>query len=84
MNAKILKNLLMIFVLMVISSGCAEKIYVDRIVEVKVPQIVDIPEIKCYPGKETYTEEIKEMRLCIERYKEIISSYSEKGIDNEK
>lgn len=69
MNVMILKNCLMIFVLLVIS-GCSEKVYVDRPVEVKVPVKCVVPEVICSAGKPTYTEEIQEMRLCIERYKQ--------------
>lgn len=69
MNAKILKSLLTIFVVLVIS-GCADKVYVDRPIEVKVPVKCTIPDVVCYAKQPTYTEEIKEMRLCIERYKQ--------------
>jgi hypothetical protein len=58
-------------------SGCAEKVYVDRPVEVKVPQKVELPKVRCYVGQATYTEEIKEMRLCIERYKEVHKIYGD-------
>lgn len=81
MNARILKNYLTIFVTLVISAlfiGCADKVYVDRPYEVKVPVRVEIPTVKCYPKQETYTEEIKELRLCIERYKEVIDNYNKK------
>lgn len=74
MNVKILKSLLMIFVMLVIS-GCTQKVYVDRPVEVKVPVKVELPKVECYSGKKTYTEEIKEMRLCIERYKQVMENY---------
>lgn len=70
MNVKKLRNLLMILGLLGISTGCAEKVYVDRPVEVKVPVKCVVPEVKCFPGKGTYTEEISEMRMCIERYKQ--------------
>lgn len=70
MNVKILKNLLIVLALLGISTGCAEKVYVDRPVEVKVPVKCVVPEVKCFPGKATYTEEIAEMRMCIERYKQ--------------
>ena len=69
MSVKISKCLLMIFVVLGIS-GCAEKEYVDRPVEVKVPVKCEVPEVKCFPGKKTYTEEIKELRMCIERHKQ--------------
>ena len=51
-------------------SGCTEKVYVDRPVTVKVPVKCKVPEVKCNAGQDTYTGEIREMRLCIERYKE--------------
>ena len=70
MNVKTLKSLLIVFVLLVISTGCADKVYVDRVVEVKVPVKCIVPEVVCYAGQDTYTEEIKEMRLCIERHKQ--------------
>ena len=70
MNVKKLRNLLMILGLLGISTGCTEKVYVDRPVEVKVPVKCVVPEVKCFPGKATYTEEIAEMRMCIERYKQ--------------
>lgn len=69
MNVKILNSLLMIFVMLAIS-GCTEKVFVDRPVEVKVPVKCKVPEVKCFPGKKTYTEEIKELRMCIERHKQ--------------
>ena len=80
MNVKTLKSCLIILGLMatsIVISGCAEKVYVDRPVEVKVPQKVELPKVQCYAGQSTYTEEIKEMRLCIERYKEIHRIYGE-------
>lgn len=80
MSVKTLKNYLIILGLVVTSivvSGCTEKVYVDRPVEVKVPQKVDLPKVKCYSGQATYTEEIKEMRLCIERYKEVHTIYGD-------
>ena len=75
MSVKILKILLMIFVLLAIS-GCTEKVYVDRPVEVKVPVKAELPKVICYPGKPAYTEEIKELRLCIERYKQVMEKYN--------
>ena len=75
MSVKTLKILLMIFVLLAIS-GCTEKVYVDRPVEVKVPVKAELPKVVCYPGKPTYTEEIKELRLCIERYKQVMEKYN--------
>jgi len=88
MNVKTLKTYLIILGLVATSimmSGCSEKVYVDRPVEVKVPQKVALPKVQCYAGQATYTEEIKEMRLCIERYKEVHEMYGEtKRIINEK
>lgn len=72
MNAMILKSLLMIFVLLGIS-GCNEKVYVDRPIEVKVPVKCEVPKVVCTAGQATYTEEIREMRLCIERYKQAVA-----------
>lgn len=59
----------MIFVMLAIS-GCTEKVFVDRPVEVKVPVKCKVPEVKCLPGQNTYTEEIKELRMCVERHKQ--------------
>lgn len=72
MSAMILKSLLMIFVLLGIS-GCSEKVYVDRPIEVKVPVKCEVPKVVCTAGQATYTEEIREMRLCIERYKQAVA-----------
>lgn len=72
MNVKRLKNLLIVLALLVISTGCAEKVYVDNPIEVKVPVKCVVPEVKCFPGQATYTEEIAEMRMCIERYKQAV------------
>ena len=69
MNVKILKVLLMLFV-MLVTSGCAEKVYIDRPIEVKVPVKCLTPEVTCYPGRATYTEEIKELVMCVERHKQ--------------
>lgn len=72
MNVKRLRNLLMALGLLVISAGCVEKVYVDRPVEVKVPVKCIVPEVTCFPNRDTYTEEIAEMRVCIERYKQAV------------
>ena len=53
-------------------SGCAEKVYVDRPIEVKVPVVCEVPKVECFPNQKTYTAEIRELRLCIERYKQAI------------
>ena len=64
---KILNLFLMIFVLMVIS-GCSDKeiLYVDRPVEIKVPVSCVVPETKCDFKKDTDTEVITSMLMCIE------------------
>ena len=76
MNAKILKTCLILFALMVFS-GCAcspvEVVkYVDRPYEVKVPVACVVPDVACDANQSTYTGIVKEMRLCIERYKEAV------------
>lgn len=58
--------------LAIMLTGCGSKVYVDRPIEVMVPVKCEIPEVVCKAGQPTYTEEIKEMRLCIERYKQAI------------
>lgn len=78
MTAKILKSCWTILLVLAISIGlvgCTEKAYVDRPVDVLVPQKVKLPKVVCYPEQKTYTEKVKEMRLCIERYKQVISEY---------
>ena len=49
-------------------SGCAEKIvYVDRPVEVKVPQKCITPVVHCeFTG--TYTERIRKAEMCITNF----------------
>lgn len=69
MNVKILRNCLIVLGMLGFS-GCTEKVYVDRPVEVKVPTKCKVPEVTCSAEKSTYTELIKEMRICIERYKQ--------------
>jgi len=74
MSAKILKTCLILFVAAGFS-GCActpvETVrYVDRPYEVKVPVACTPPPVACDANQSTYTGVIKEMRLCIERYKE--------------
>lgn len=79
MSAKILKICLTIFVMLGISiglTGCTEKVYVDRPYEVKLPVKGKVPQVQCYPKQATYTEEIKELRLCIQRYKDVIQNYN--------
>lgn len=71
MNALILKMLLMSLVLLSFS-GCAEKVvYVDRPVEVKVPQKCVVPEVHCeFTG--TYTERIRKVEMCIAEFNKAI------------
>lgn len=69
MNVKILKSLL-IGCGVLIFSGCAEKIvYVDRPIEVEIPQKCIIPDVHCNFNKETDTEVINAMLMCIEDFK---------------
>lgn len=76
MNVKILKICLILFVAAVFSGcGCkpVETVrYVDRPYEVKVPVACVVPNVLCDANQTTYTGVIKEMRLCIERYKEAV------------
>lgn len=78
MNAKILCLFLMIFVVMVFS-GCTQKelVYVDRPVQVNIPTkcVIQIP--VCDSNKLTYTGEINEMRLCINRLREAMNQCNE-------
>ena len=71
MNALISKMLLMSLVLLSFS-GCAEKvIYVDRPVEVKVPQKCVVPDIHCeFTG--TYTERVSKVEICIANFNKAI------------
>lgn len=69
MNVKILRNCLIVLGMLGFS-GCTEKVYVDRPIEVKVPVKCKVPEVKCFPRQSTYTEEIKELRMCVERHKQ--------------
>ena len=71
MNALILKMLLMSLVLLSFS-GCAEKIvYVDRPVEVKVPQKCVVPDVHCeFTG--TYTERVSKDEICIANFNKAI------------
>ena len=71
MNALTLKMLLMSLVLLSFS-GCAEKIvYVDRPVEVKVPQKCVVPEVHCeFTG--TYTERVSKVEICIANFNKAI------------
>lgn len=71
MNALISKMLLMSLVLLSFS-GCAEKVvYVDRPVEVKVPQKCVVPEVHCeFTG--TYTERVSKVEICIANFNKAI------------
>ena len=53
-------------------SGCAEKVvYVDRVVEVKVPQRCVVPEVHCeFTG--TYTERVSKVEICIANFNKAI------------
>jgi hypothetical protein len=70
MNVKILKLLLIVFVVLLFS-GCAEKeiIYRDVPVEVKVPTKCIIPDTHCDFNKSTDTEVITSLRTCIEDFR---------------
>lgn len=70
MNAKILKILLILFAIFLFN-GCYEKqmVYVDRPVEIKVPVSCVIPETKCNFKKDTDTEVITSLLICIEDFR---------------
>ena len=68
-----MRNLLL-FAMAFLVVGCAEKepkvVYVDRFNEVKIPQKCIVPDTDCIIQKSaTYTEIVKDMRLCIEELK---------------
>jgi len=67
MNVKILKTSLILFAILLFS-GCCEKqmVYVDRPVEIKVPVSCVVPETKCDFKKDTDTEVITSLLMCIE------------------
>lgn len=67
MNAKILKLLSIVFVVLLFSA-CSNKelVYVDREVEVKVPVKCNAPKVSCDFNKSTDTEVITSLRTCIE------------------
>lgn len=71
MNVKILKILLMIFVLLLFN-GCAEKVYVDRPIKVEIPVKCIVPKTHCDFNKDTDTEVIVSLRTCIEDLKKSI------------
>lgn len=73
MNAKILKKALIILLIGSILTGCTTKIeYVDRPVEVKVPQKCIIPNISIDLNKTTYTEKVNAMEIYIYELEEAI------------
>jgi len=71
MTAKILKICLTLFVLISLS-GCTREVkvpvYIDREVEVLVPQKCTLPKPKCGFNAETYTEIVANMLKCIYDY----------------
>lgn len=71
MNAKKLKVLLITLIIMVFS-GCGEKVYVDRIVE--VPKVVPckIEKPVCTFPQPTRTQVVEELYKCAQRYQEAI------------
>ena len=71
MNALISRMLLMSLVLLSFS-GCVEKVvYVDRPVEVKVPQKCVVPVVHCeFTG--TYTERVSKVEMCITNFNKAI------------
>lgn len=68
MNVKKLSVVLMMF-LILIFSGCSEKQYITKTVEVKVPVKCITPTVKCNIQKRTYTERVQDLVDCIDRYK---------------
>ncbi len=71
MNVLISRMLLMSLVLLSFS-GCAEKVlYVDRPVEIKVPQKCVVPVVHCeFTG--TYTERVSKVEICIANFNKAI------------
>jgi hypothetical protein len=71
MNAKILKVCLTLFALIILS-GCTREVkvpvYVDREVEVLVPQKCTLAKPKCEFNAETYTEIVANMLKCVYDY----------------
>lgn len=75
MNAKILKNFLVILGFVALFSGCStkEKVYIDRPVEIKVPQKCDVPEVRCSWDKSiSDTKLIEELVICVKNLREAI------------
>lgn len=68
MNVKILSVVLMMF-LSLTFSGCAEKQYITKPVEVVVPVKCVTPTVKCNIQKRTYTERVQDLVHCIDKYK---------------
>lgn len=82
MSAVMSKMLLSIFVLISISGCTTKTVYVDRIVRstTVVPCSIPMP-LSCeYEAKGTYTEEIKQMYLCIKDAKSVIGVCNDKDI----
>ena len=66
MSVKILKKALIALLIGLILTGCTTKIeYVDRPVEVKVPQKCIVPEVQIDLNKPTYTEKIQALEIYI-------------------
>jgi len=64
---------LIILLIGLITTGCSTKIeYVDRPVEVKVPQKCIIPNISVDLNKPTYTEKVNAMEIYIYELQEAI------------
>lgn len=84
MNAKILKICLTVFALISLS-GCTKTVevpvYVDREVEVLVPQKCTLREPQCNFNEEYDTEVIGNMLKCLYDYKVVLNKCQ--GIDNE-
>ena len=81
MNAKILKTVLMLFVSLVFSGCFSEKIiYVDRVVEKKVPVACQVPKPECNSNIPTDTGLIDEMYKCIKRWEDA-AAYCSKSKD---
>lgn len=75
MSVKTLKLLLIVFVVLLFS-GCAEKeiIYKDVPIEVKVPTKCIVPEVHCDFNKQTDTEVITSLRMCIKELQQAINT----------
>lgn len=70
MNVKMLKILLILFAIFLFNGCCKKEIvYIDRPVEVKVPVSCVVPETKCDFKKDTDTEVITSLLMCIEDFR---------------